>query len=58
MVAANFDGMDQLPAVPALDPQASQEVTGGVRAVTQNARRAFDFFARELPMAEAQTKEN
>ena len=58
LVAANLDGVDQLPAVndlPVLDPglrEAGQEMTDGVRAVTRNARKAFDFFARELPMPE------
>jgi hypothetical protein len=54
-VAMNLDGMDKLPAVNELtvDPsvrEAGQEVSDGVRSVTRNTRRAFDFFARELPM--------
>jgi hypothetical protein len=58
LAAANLDGMDMLPAMndlPPLDPdvrEASQDVSQGVRVVTRNARRAFDFFARELPMQE------
>ena len=58
LVAANLDAMDKLPAVhelPMLDPgmrEAGQEVSDGVRVVTRNARKAFDFFARELPMPE------
>ena len=58
LVAANLDGVDQLAVVndlPGIDPgirEAGQEVTDGVRAVTRNARKAFDFFARELPMPE------
>jgi hypothetical protein len=53
LVAANLDGMDKLPAVNELpvDPNV-QEVSDGVRSVTRNARKAFDFFARELPMPE------
>jgi hypothetical protein len=53
LVAANLDGMENLPAVNELpaDPNV-QEVSDGVRSVTRNARRAFDFFARELPMPE------
>ncbi len=55
-VAINLDAVERLPPVkdiPMLEPgvrEASQEVTEGVRAVTHNARKAFDFFARELPM--------
>ena len=57
MVAANLDGMDRLPAVGALavSPSvrdAGQEVSDGVQTVTRNARKAFDFLARELPMPE------
>lgn len=57
LVAANLDGVDKLPMdnLPTLDPgvrEAGQEVSEGVRAVTRNTRRAFDFFARELPMPE------
>jgi hypothetical protein len=56
LVAANLDGVENLPAVDSLPDietgvrEASQEVSDGVRTVTRNARRAFDFFARELPM--------
>jgi hypothetical protein len=57
LVAANLDAMDRLPAVDDLpmNPgvrEAGQEVSDGVRTVTRNARKAFDFFARELPMPE------
>jgi hypothetical protein len=56
MVAANLDGMDKLPPMDLPnDPgvrEAGQEVSDGVRAVTRSARRAFDFFVRELPMPE------
>jgi hypothetical protein len=57
-VGANLDGIDKLPAVQdlqMLDPgmrEAGEEVTEGVRVVTRNARKAFDFFAREMPMPE------
>lgn len=57
LVAANLDGVEKLPVndLPALDPglrEAGQEVSDGVRAVTRNTFKAFDFFARELPMPE------
>lgn len=58
LVAANLDGVEKLAAgqeIPMLDPgmrEAGQEVSEGVRVVTRNARKAFDFFARELPMPE------
>jgi hypothetical protein len=58
LVGANLDGIDKLPAVQdlqMLDPgmrEAGEEVTEGVRVVTRNARKAFDFFAREMPMPE------
>ena len=61
LVAANLDAMEQLPAInelPALDAsvrEAGQDVSEGVRTVTRNARRAFDFFARELPMPEIES---
>lgn len=61
-VAMSLDAMDSLPAVntlPSIDPgvrEASEEVSDGVRTVTRNARRAFDFFARELPMPEMPEK--
>ena len=59
LVAANLDGMDQLPAVSELpaDPNV-QEVSDGVRTVTRNARKAFDYFARELPMPEVGEHKN
>jgi hypothetical protein len=54
LAAANLEGMDKLPAVELpMNPgmrEAGQEVTDGVRTVTRSARKAFDFFARELPM--------
>jgi hypothetical protein len=56
--AANpVEGMPigEMPAVPELDPpalQAKQEVSEGLNAVTRSARRAIDYFARELPMPE------
>ena len=56
LVATNLDAVENLPAVDNLGPmdpgvrEASQEVSDGVRTVTRNARKAFDFFARELPM--------
>lgn len=61
LAAANLNDVDKLPVkdLPALDPgmrEAGQEVTDGVRAVTRGTRRAFDFFARELPMPETVAK--
>jgi hypothetical protein len=55
LAAANLDGVEKLAVndLPVIDPglrEAGQEVSDGVRAVTMNARKAFDFFARELPM--------
>lgn len=64
LVAANLDAMENLPAVdklPPIDPgvrEASQEVSDGVRTVTRNARKAFDFFAREFPMPEVGEQKN
>lgn len=55
-VAMSLDDVDRLPAVSALPPldpgvrEASQEVSDSVRTVTRSARKAFNFFARELPM--------
>ena len=59
LVAANLGGMDRLPAVQELpaDPNV-QEVSDGVRTVTRNARKAFDYFARELPMPEVGEHKN
>ncbi|MSQ93631.1 MAG: hypothetical protein EXR98_03640 [Gemmataceae bacterium] len=63
-VAIHFDAVEKLPSVkeiPMLEPgvrEASQEVTEGVRAVTHNARKAFDFFARELPTPELGEQKN
>jgi hypothetical protein len=45
--------MGELPNVPELEPpakQAKQEVSEGLQAVTQSARRALDYFTRELPV--------
>jgi hypothetical protein len=64
LVAANLDTVEKLPAVnelPPLDPgvrEAGQEVSEGVRTVTRNARLAFDFFAREVPMPEVPAEPN
>jgi hypothetical protein len=58
LAAANFDAVEKLP-VKDLDPgmrEAGQEVTDGVRLVTRNTQRAFDFFARELPMPDTAAK--
>jgi hypothetical protein len=60
LVATNLDAVavEKLPAVDNFGPidpgvrEASQEVSDGVRTVTRNTRKAFDFFARELPMPE------
>ena len=55
LAAANLDDVEKLNELPVIDPgvrEAGQEVTDGVRAVTRNTRKAFDFFARELPMPE------
>jgi hypothetical protein len=57
LAAADLNAMEKLPAVNELpmNPnllEAGQEVSDGVRTVTRNARKAFDFFARELPMPE------
>ena len=64
-MAANLDGVNKLSAVEALPPmldpgvrEAGQEVSDGVRTVTQSARKAFDFFARELPMPELGEEKN
>jgi hypothetical protein len=64
LVATNLDGVGNLPVVnnlPAIDPgvrEASQEVSDGVRTVTRNARRAFEFFTRELPMPDMGEQKN
>ena len=57
LAAADLNAMEKLPAVNELpmNPnvlEAGQEVSDSVRTVTRNARKAFDFFARELPMPE------
>ena len=53
--AAKIDTIEKLPAVGEL-PEAGQEVSDGIQAVTRNARKAFDFFARELPMPDMDQK--
>jgi hypothetical protein len=63
LVAADLDGVDKLPAVNDLPMnsgmrEAGQEVSDGVRTVTRNARKALDFFARELPMPELEEQKN
>lgn len=64
LVGTNLDAVEKLPAVnelPMIDPsvrEAGQEVSDGVRTVTRNARKAFDFFARELPMPEMGVQKN
>lgn len=64
LVATNLDGVENLTAGDKLGPmdpgvrEASQEVSDGVRTVTRNARKAFDFFARELPMPELGEQKN
>jgi hypothetical protein len=61
LVAANLDDVERFNELPGVNPsvrEASQEVTDGVRAVTHNARKAFDFFARELPMPELGEQKN
>jgi hypothetical protein len=61
IVAAELDTVQKLPAMPELPVldtgarEAGQEVSDGVRAVTRNARRAFDFLAREIPMPEIES---
>jgi len=50
LVAANLDEVEKLPMIDPGLREAGNEVGDGVRAVTRNARKAFDFFARELPM--------
>jgi hypothetical protein len=63
-VGTNLDAMEKLQSVENLGPmdpgvlEASQEVSDGVRTVTRNARKAFDFFARELPMPELGEQKN
>lgn len=54
LVAADLDRaklpLDDIPMIEPGVREATQEVGDGVRTVTRNARKAFDFFARELPM--------
>jgi hypothetical protein len=50
MAAASIDGMDKLPVADLPADSSVHEMSSGVSAVTRNTRRAFDFFARELPM--------
>ncbi len=49
LAAANFDGVERLPIDPTAT-EAAKEMSDGVRTVTLNTRKAFDFFAREFPM--------
>ncbi|MSU77809.1 MAG: hypothetical protein EXS16_06905 [Gemmataceae bacterium] len=49
LAAANFDSVASLPIDPTAT-EAAQEMSDGVRTVTLNTRKAFDFFAREFPM--------
>ncbi len=63
LAGMNLDGMDKLPPVGALpvNPsvrEAGQEVSDGVQTVTRNARKALDFFARELPMPDLGEQKN
>lgn len=63
IVAANLDGVDKLPVndLPIIEPglrEAGQEVSDGLRTVTNSARRALDFFAREIPMPEMPEAKN
>jgi hypothetical protein len=63
LVAADLDSVDRLPAVNDLPMnsgmrEAGQEVSDGVLTVTRNARKALDFFARELPMPELEDQKN
>jgi len=61
LAATNLDAVEDLP-IDKLQAagvrEAGQEVSDGVRAVTRNARRALDYFARELPMPEMGTHGN
>jgi hypothetical protein len=58
-VAASVDKLPpvELPVNPTVR-EASQDVSDGVRTVTRSARKAFDFFARELPMPEIGAEAN
>jgi hypothetical protein len=63
LVGTNLDSVEKLPVsdLPMIDPsvrEAGQEVSDGVRTVTRNARKAFDFFVRELPMPEMGDQKN
>ncbi|MBM3996032.1 MAG: DUF3379 domain-containing protein [Planctomycetes bacterium] len=49
--------LPEFPMNPAVR-DAGQEVSDGVRSVMRNARRAFDFFARELPMPDLAGEKN
>lgn len=60
MVGMNLDGMPPVAALP-VDPsvrEAGQDVSDGVQTVTRNARKALDFFARELPMPDMGEQKN
>ncbi len=54
---ANLDAVDNLTIDPAAT-EAAQEVSDGVRTVTVNTRKAFDFFAREFPMPDLGERRN
>jgi hypothetical protein len=56
LVAASLDNLSPVNELP--DDPNVQEVSDGVRSVTRNARKAFDFFARELPMPEVSEEKN
>lgn len=62
LVGTSLDAVEKLPdELPMIDPgvrEAGQEVSDGVRTVTRNARKAFDFFARELPMPDIGEQRN
>ncbi len=49
LAAASIDGVENLPIDP-MATEAAQEMSDGVRTVTHNTRKAFDFFAREFSM--------
>jgi hypothetical protein len=61
LAAANLENVDRLPVgVPPAAPGAREagEVSVGVEAVTRSTRKAFDFFARELPMPDMGEQKN
>jgi hypothetical protein len=60
MAAANVDKLppvDKLPMTPGAR-EARKEVAVGVEAVARSTRKAFDFFARELPMPDMGEQKN